>query len=116
MLTVTLRNTFTKFDETRIVASLDDAREFVSDRLREMFKATTDEQQREYCQDVIERLHKGVPSYGRGVEDSIAYDIVDYMDWKRHQDEQVNGLIETIQELTHEIEEKRAELATMKGT
>ena len=104
MLTVTLRNTFTKFDETRIVASLDDAREFVSD------------QQREYCQDVIERLHKGVPSYGCGVEDSIAYDIVDYMDWKRHQDEQVNGLIETIQELTHEIEEKRRQLDDMKGT
>ena len=116
MLTVTLRNTFTKFDETRIVASLDDAREFVSDKLREMFKATTDEQQREYCQDVIERLHKGVPSYGRGVEDSIAYDIVDYMDWKRHQDKQVNGLIETIQELTHEIEEKRRQLDDMKGT
>lgn len=116
MLTVTLRNTFTKFDETRIVASLDDARKFVSDKLREMFKATTDEQQREYCQDVIERLHKGVPSYGCGVEDSIAYDIVDYMDWKRHQDEQVNGLIETIQELTHEIEEKRRQLEAMKGT
>ena len=33
-----------------------------------------------------------------------------------YQDEQVNGLIETIRELTHEIEEKRAELEAMKGT
>ena len=116
MLVVTLRNTFTKFDEYRIVPSLDDAREFVSDKLREMFKATTDEQQREYCQDVIERLHKGVPSYGCGVEDSIAYDIVDYMDWKAHQDKAVDGLVKTIQELAREIEEKRKELDAMKGT
>ena len=57
-----------------------------------------------------------MPSYGCGVEDSIAYDIVDYMDWKRHQDKQVNGLIETIQELTREIEEKRRQLDDMKGT
>lgn len=116
MFVVTLRNTFTKYDEYRIVPSFDDAKEFVSDKLREMFRAAEDAEQREYCQDLIVRLHKCVPSYGRGVEQSIAYDIVDYMDWKRHQDEQVAGLVKTIQELTREIEEKRAELATMKGT
>lgn len=115
MFVVTLRNTFTRYDEYKIVQSVDDAKEFVSDKLREMFKATEDEQQREYCQDVIEKLHKGVPSYGRGVGNSIAYDIVDYIDWKRHRDKQVDGLIATIQELSREIEEKRAELETMKG-
>lgn len=116
MLVVTLRNTFTKYDEYRIVPSFEDAKEFVSDKLREMFRETDDEQQRQYCQDLIVRLHRDVPSYGRGVEQSIAYDIVDYMDWKRHQDEQVAGLVKTIQELTREIEEKRAKLETMKGT
>lgn len=116
MFAVTLRNTFTKYDEYRIVATFDDAKDFISDELREMFKATDDKQQREYCQDLIVRLHKGVPSYGRGVEQSIAYDIVDYIDWKRHQDKQVDGLIKTIQELTHEIEEKRQKLDAMRGT
>lgn len=116
MLVVTLRNTFTKFDEYKIVSTEEEARDFVSDNLRNMFKETYDETQREYCQQLIERLHKGVPSFGCGVEQSIAYDIVDYMDWKRHQDAAVESLIKTIRELSAEIEEKRQLLEAMKGT
>lgn len=116
MFTVTLRNTFDKFANDRIVVDFDDAKDYVSDWLRETFKATQDETQREYCQDLIEKLHKGIPSYGRGIENSIAYDIVDYGDWKRHQDEQVEGLIRTIREMSAEIEADKRRLADMKGT